>query len=383
MKTIIITAALAILANASYAAENPAFDQLKGSVPNIELSIAPVPRMELSEAPAATGSNSFDQAAFLHDLAQTLGETDVTRAPWAMDDISQPQGRVLTAGQAQQLADRIRGNREIPFNYLKDGCADRAHLVCSILRKEGIAGAKIFADSSSGSGAFRAHGELMVGDWPWHVAPLIYVRDEVTGKVYVRVLDLSLSRKPLPVAEWLGLFRNGAVVTVDLANDAQYSPRANANEKRETFESNLPNARTAAADAEHLLEAGYLDGPGNTESAVLGSFALKIADTLQKSLQNDNVIQEAQYRPFFKNPVMTEVLAKPNNGSRPAKLKVVYTLPSAGIAGKIVDSFGPDSTDAENLLTDSVNLPEGLENITATAYGSQVIFYVYYQLPQA
>ncbi len=28
------------------------------------------------------------------------------------------------------------------------------------------------------------------------------------------------------------------------------------------------------------------------------------------------------------------------------------------------------------------NLPEGVDNITATAYGDQVIFYVYYQLPR-
>ena len=382
MKTIIMTAALAVLANAVYAAENPAFDQLKGSIPNIELSIAPVPRMEVSEAPTAPWSDPFDQPAFLQELAHALGETNVARAPWAMDDISRPQGKVLTAGEAQQLADRLRAGGEIPFNYIKDGCAARAHLVCGILRKEGVAGAKIFADSSSGSGAFRAHGELMVGDWPWHVAPLIYVREERTGKVDVRVLDLGLSRKPLPVAEWLGLFRNGATVTVDLTNDAQYSPRKDAGENKETFEANLPNARAAAADMERTLETGYLYGPGNTESAALGPFAAKISAALQKSLQADNVIQEAQYRPFFKNPAVTEVLAKPANGPRDAKLKAVYTLPAAAIAAGIVDSFGPDSADSENLLTDSVNLPDGVENITATAYGNQVIFYVFYQLPR-
>ena len=115
MKTIIMTATLAVLANVSYAVDNSAFDQLKNNVPNIELPNAPIPNIKVFEAPAAHRSNSFDQTAFLYDLAHALGETSVVRAPWAIDDISQPQGRILTAKQAQQLADRLSADRKIPF----------------------------------------------------------------------------------------------------------------------------------------------------------------------------------------------------------------------------------------------------------------------------
>ena len=385
MKTIIMTATLAVLANVSYAVDNSAFDQLKNNVPNIELPNAPIPNIKVFEAPAAHRSNSFDQTAFLYDLAHALGETSVVRAPWAIDDISQPQGRILTAKQAQQLADRLSADRKIPFKYLKDGCTARAHIVCDALHKEGIAGAKIFADSSSDDRgpSFRAHGELMAADWPWHVAPLIYVQDGKTGKVGVRIIDLGLSHKPLSVAEWLGLFRNGATVTIDLANDAQYEPRKSGNEKRETFESNLPEAQATSAGAARQLDMTYLDGPDNTESTVIGPFATKIVAALRESLQNDNVIWDARYIPLFKNPVVTEVLARPKNGYRSAKVKAAYTLPSAEIAAKIVDGFGPDSMESENLLTDNVNLPEGSDLITATAYSNQVIFFVYYKLPHA
>jgi hypothetical protein len=335
-----------------------------------------------SGAPPATPlSNAFDEAAFLDDLARALGETNVVRAPWAMDDISQPQGMILTAAQAQELADRLRADRKFPFNYIYNGCEARAHVVCDVLHKQGIASAKIFAD-----GIFLAHGEAMYAGWGVHVAPLIYVRDEATGKVGVRVLDLSLAHKPLQVAEWIGLFRvNSTEITVDLVHDTQFGPRKQG-EKEVTFESNLPDAYNSVEAQALSLEKEWLAGPDNTESAAIGPVSRKMADALQKSLNEDQAFKGQSW----KDPVVTEVLGKPEDGrlygkdgDPYGKVKVTYTFSSpeiAEIADKIIGDS--DSSECETILADNVAWPEGMQRVTSRVYGSKVIFEMWWSCPQ-
>lgn len=155
---------------------------------------------------ARQAAQVFDQHAFLAKVQRTLGQASLSRGAWAMDDVSKPRGKVLTASEANAVAARISADPSFPSGYLIAGCESRAHLVCDRLRQEGIATAKVFVSSSAlddTGPSFRAAGPLMGGEWSEHVAALVYVRDAQSGAVDLRVIDPGFSNTPLKVTEWL------------------------------------------------------------------------------------------------------------------------------------------------------------------------------------
>jgi hypothetical protein len=325
--------------------------------------------------PTPSAGERLDEATLLSELARALGQKSVVRASWAEDDISKPAGRVLTACQAQEVVDRLRARRDIPFGYIKEDCEARAHVICEALREQGIACAKVFVSSEGRNAGFLFRGESMTAAWGAHVAALVFVRDDKTGNIGVRVLDPSLSARPLAVQDWIGLFRRKSEVTVDLTRDSQYFPRSE-REAPADFSSGVAMAHAALAQDKDVLEKYWLDGEGKPARSAASR---QIANAVAEALENDHLI-ERKLQPLLKNPVVTEAAGTSKyTGGRPfTKVTITYSTPSAKDADAIAENLG-DAYTTEQLthLAMNVNLPEGAEAITGRAYGNKVIFEVW------
>jgi hypothetical protein len=118
----------------------------------------------------------------------------------------------MTQAEAQSLMDEFKKNPDIPFDYPVDCCYARAAVMTDEMEKKGFASDKLW---SQGNFAPRkadgkpvvfpgADGQDAAVTWNYHVAPLVKV-DQPGGGVEQRVLDPSLSDRPLSVDEWKAL----------------------------------------------------------------------------------------------------------------------------------------------------------------------------------
>ncbi len=107
------------------------------------------------------------------------------------------KGRVVNLKQANDLFKKIKKMESIEWNYTRDGCFARAHLMARELEAQGVKVGKIWA-----RGDLSAVLDGQKESWFYHVAPVIYVKDK-KGETKEYVIDPALAKKPLTKKEWL------------------------------------------------------------------------------------------------------------------------------------------------------------------------------------
>ncbi len=121
---------------------------------------------------------------------------------------AKPAKGILSEEEAQEYFRKVAGMKDIPFDYVSEGCFARAHVMAHRLEKLGLAVEKIWAKG----GALRPRKEIR---WEYHVAPAVWVQGK-DGDISRRVFDPSLADRPLTPEQWLARFhdeaRNGRAV---------------------------------------------------------------------------------------------------------------------------------------------------------------------------
>jgi|GEM_PF-2524325 len=164
------------------------------------------------------------------------------------NDIAVLPGRIPSMSELDGLFGRIVNDSTIPWEYVTDGCFARSHVTCDRLLREGWNCAKIFVmadmpenDSSSDGGPdyhLRAQNRYTKGEWQYHVATLIFAKDEGTGKVDGYMLDGSIdSSRPLRPSEWIRSFWNqGTPIRLDTTlPDTYCSPNESESDEPHEF----------------------------------------------------------------------------------------------------------------------------------------------------
>lgn len=96
---------------------------------------------------------------------------------------------------AYRLFEEAKGMSEIAWNYKADGCYARAHLMAREFEKQGI-----HVDKAWLKGDLGIPEENI--QWNYHVAPLIYVKDE-NNKITPMIIDPSVFPTPVPLDTWV------------------------------------------------------------------------------------------------------------------------------------------------------------------------------------
>lgn len=120
---------------------------------------------------------------------------------------------ILSEEEADLLFQKFSQIPYMKFDYLHDGCFNRAHEFALIAKENGIEMGKAFIKYkdgySQGSGLYPKEWESLdrvpvpsgfVG-WKHHVAPMVLVRDQ-NGQVKPRILDVGVANSPKSPEQW-------------------------------------------------------------------------------------------------------------------------------------------------------------------------------------
>lgn len=214
--------------------------------------------------PQSGNQTRIDQEAFQSSLQLDLGGPQAARLQ-NVDNLSEPNGRLPGPAELSKLSQAFYDQSQIPFEYIKDGCYARAHLMCESLRQHGINHSKVWV-----FGQLGAKNEHQDTKWWYHVAPMVFVQDPETGAVDARVVDPGLSREPIPVQDWVKACNRGGEVRIDLTDPAQYVPREGKGVQKD-FAENLPYAQRVLLNYSAELERIAPDRIGPERGADMAS----------------------------------------------------------------------------------------------------------------
>jgi hypothetical protein len=175
----------------------------------------------------------------------------------AAEDVSKLDGMVPTTSQLQAEFNKLAGDKEIPFEYIINGCFARAHLMCDTMHKDNINSAKIFAMiDHPETDALTAHNKYMDATWHhFHVAPLVFAQDEKSHEIKPFVMDPSMADHPLQPQEWVRKMWDGkAHIHLDFTRDDQYVPLEFQGANSNFAESLASSHQTAAEFSAKLAE---------------------------------------------------------------------------------------------------------------------------------
>ena len=104
--------------------------------------------------------------------------------------------QTISLDRATELFNKAISMQDIPWNYKQDGCYARAHLMARRFEAEGVRVDKVWLN-----GDLYVPGSEPPLEWEYHVAPIVYVKDD-KGIVKKMVIDPALFSKPVTVEEW-------------------------------------------------------------------------------------------------------------------------------------------------------------------------------------
>ena len=206
------------------------------------------------ETPSLTGisepisNQDVDQTGFQERLIADLGP-QFARMQFT-HDCSKLQGMIPTASQLQAEFDKLAANKDIPFEYIYDGCYARAHLMCDQMNKDNINNSKMFCmlENPYGAGKLTAENKYMEAKWWYHVAPMVFAVDEKSKQVEPFIMDPSMSKKPMKPQEWIhAMWDESTRIKVDVTRNPQYGP-IETGEVNQTFEESIPSAIETCAE---------------------------------------------------------------------------------------------------------------------------------------
>lgn len=126
--------------------------------------------------------------------------------PVASAQSSAPLRTKITAEEAARIFRVMASQKDIAYDYVKDGCYARAYLMSERIKKMGVLPGKVwtFANGNSLSviTGFRDCDHV---EWKYHVAVTVTVGDH--GKYRTMVIDPSLYRWPVTPTEWQNIQR--------------------------------------------------------------------------------------------------------------------------------------------------------------------------------
>ncbi len=224
---------------------------------------------ESSGAYASTLTESgVDIKQFDRKLEIELGPLAKAQNTW---DIQGLQGEVPTLSKLQESFDRIKTDKSVPWEYLVDGCYARAHVTCEKLLDEGINCGKMYviigdAHPNDPSAPFpdyrlKAENKFTQGEWWYHVAPLVFAKDEKTGQVDGYILDLAVNnKKPINAADWIkSCWSKDFPIQFDTTHADVYDPPEQSPDgetqefSRERFDKFLPESRDTNKEYSRVL----------------------------------------------------------------------------------------------------------------------------------
>lgn len=104
----------------------------------------------------------------------------------------------ISLQKATELFNQYSKDDDFYWKYKADGCYARAELIAQDLAKQNIYSDKIWIQG------FVDNGEPNTDiKWNYHVAPVVYIKDQKTKKLSEYVIDPALFDKPVPKEEWL------------------------------------------------------------------------------------------------------------------------------------------------------------------------------------
>jgi hypothetical protein len=175
----------------------------------------------------ATGGG-IDVRSYQKKLQEDIGPLAHVQNEGDIDGID---GEVPTTRELQQFFDKIKSDPKLPWEYLNEGCYARAHETSKELMKKGYNAQKLFVEVDNSvieDPSKRLHGQnkFTRGEWSYHVAPLVFAKDEKTGNVDGYVLDPSVNgEKPIKADEWVKKFWNGKIpIALDVTRPDTFQP---------------------------------------------------------------------------------------------------------------------------------------------------------------
>ena len=152
----------------------------------------------------------------------------------AFDNLSKKKD-VLSASQAMNVFDKLSKAKHINFEYLKDGCFARAHLMCEWLFDKGLTPKKAWA--FQGKEMLKVKFNHVSFKWGYHVAVALDVEFE-NKKIENMIFDPGLFDAPVAVKTWrrlIGAHLNRIEVVPWKASpkgySGDYTPTSNTNWK--------------------------------------------------------------------------------------------------------------------------------------------------------
>lgn len=128
---------------------------------------------------------------------------------------------VLSIEESNHFFSLMANDAEIPFNYPKDGCFVRAHMMAHKLEEQGIIVAKSFL-----IGRIMVPTSMGPEVWRYHVAPMVMVRDQ-NEQLVPTIFDPSLFDHPVSLDEFRKLLsrsRGSRIVSEFYTNRFSISP---------------------------------------------------------------------------------------------------------------------------------------------------------------
>jgi hypothetical protein len=194
-------------------------------------------------------NQDVDQTGFQERLIADLGP-QFARMQYT-HDCSKLQGMIPTASQLQAEFNKLAANKDVPFEYIKDGCYARAHIMCDQMNQDNINNSKMFCmlENPYGAGKLTAENKYMTAKWWYHVAPMVFAVDEQSKQVEPFIMDPSMSNKPMKPQEWIhAMWDEKTRIKVDVTRNPQYGPLEASHGANETFEESMPSAIETCAE---------------------------------------------------------------------------------------------------------------------------------------
>lgn len=109
----------------------------------------------------------------------------------------------LSVTEAIALFDRLANMDHLGFDWAKEGCYARAHLMCREIQEHGHMPSKAWAFEEEGlTLQTPARGQVQ---WWYHVAPALPVQRN-NGAIEMCVFDPAIYDGPVPVDQWSSMF---------------------------------------------------------------------------------------------------------------------------------------------------------------------------------
>jgi hypothetical protein len=209
-------------------------DKAQAHVSSLRFPALPAIKPRAAESPSPSsggrkaGSKGVDMGSYQKKLQQDLGPLAHMQNE---GDIENIDGEVPTTRELQQFFDKVKSDPSLPWEYLNEGCYARAHQTTGELMKKGYNAQKLFVEVDDSaledpSKRLQAQNKFTKGEWSYHVAPLVFAKDEKTGNVDGYVLDPSVNKeKPVRADEWVKKFWNGKFpIDLDVTRPDTFQP---------------------------------------------------------------------------------------------------------------------------------------------------------------